>query len=431
MRSLRHSLTRVTCALSASALLAVTNFSYGQSFDDTWDSAWEEAEETSPWAWLNGFVEQTAGVRTGNSDVNKDISLMDSRVRLEANGEWQRLIFSGKVDLYYDGVLGDFREQIREASAERSFRVFDIKAGRQVLTWGTGDFLFLNDFFPKDWQSFFAGRDDEYLKSPTNAIKVSHYTPIVNFNLVWVPEFTPDNYINGDYFSFYDRTSEQIVAPGLYADAPKGDEWALRMYRNIGVHELALYVHDGYFKSPNAVNNNGQATFSRLQSLGASWRRPLGKGLFNAEAAYYHSADDTKGTNPAVSNSQTRFLLGYEQELVTRLTGSLQLYLENTLDYQALIKNSPQPALEPEEYRTLITTRVTWRSANEKLTLGTFWFYSPSDNDAYVRATAKWRLSDQWQTNVGINWFTGEQPHTFFGQFEDNSNVYWRIRYSF
>ncbi|MFW6031595.1 MAG: hypothetical protein ACOC9T_03300, partial [Myxococcota bacterium] len=32
---------------------------------------------------------------------------------------------------------------------------------------GTGDLVFLNDLFPKDWRSFLLGRDLDYLKAPS------------------------------------------------------------------------------------------------------------------------------------------------------------------------------------------------------------------------------------------------------------------------
>ncbi len=47
----------------------------------------------------------------------------------------------------------------------------NLKIGRQVFTWGTGDYLFINDLFPKDYESFYIGRDDEYLKRPSEAVK--------------------------------------------------------------------------------------------------------------------------------------------------------------------------------------------------------------------------------------------------------------------
>jgi len=409
----------------------MANTLLAQSFDDPWEDAWNDDDTTVAEPLISGFLEQAVGSRWQDSDTNNDLTLMDSRARLEWDRQLSAWTLTAKGDVYYDGVLKHWRDQLRDLSAQASFGKVDIKAGRQILTWGTGDFLFLNDFFPKDWQSFFAGRQDEYLKAPSDAIKLSYYGSWANINLVWTPEFDADNYINGDYFSFFDRLSQTIAAPAFRADAPNDDEIAIRIYKNMGSSELALYGFEGYFKSPNAINSRGQYTFSGLRSLGASWRRPLGKGLFNTETAYYDSKDDTSGDNPAIGNSQWRLLLAYEQELVARLTGSVQFYLERTLDYAALIRNSPTPELEPEKNRTLLTSRLTWRNRNDKLTLGCFLFYSPSDKDAYVRPTINYRFDDHWQASAGLNVFKGEKTSTFFGQFEDNNNAYARVRYSF
>jgi hypothetical protein len=57
-----------------------------------------------------------------------------------------------------------------------------------------------------------------------------------------------------------------------------------------------------------------------------------------------------------------------------------------------------------------------------------FSLYSPSDQDYHLRPTVSWRLSDTWQITGGANLFGGEEPHTFFGQLEDNSHVYLRLR---
>lgn len=416
-------------------LSLLCNPALGQSFDDAWDDAWGEDDIAEREPWLTGFVEQSVGSRWSDSRHHNDISLQDSRMRLEydaAIGDWS---LAGKADLYYDGVLHDWRDQVRELSAQTSFGPVDIKAGRQILTWGTGDYLFLNDFFPKDWQSFFAGRQDEYLKAPSDSIKLSFYGQWANVNLVWTPEFEPDNYINGDYVAFFDRLQQSIAAPRFLADAPNDDEWALRVYKNVGSNEWALYAYRGYFKSPNALtfddDQNAQYTFTRLDSVGASWRRPLGSGLFNTEIAYHDSKDDSNGRDPLVSNSQWRFLLAYERELLSRLTGSLQFYVERTQHYRNLIASSPNAALEPEKNRTLVTTRLTWRDARDKLTLSLFAFISPSDRDAYLRPSMMYRFNDHWQLSTGLNWFTGQERHSFFGQFEDNNNAYVRIRYSF
>jgi hypothetical protein len=73
----------------------------------------------------------------------------------------------------------------------------DVKLGRQILTWGTGDLIFINDLFPKDWISFFIGRDTDYLKAPSDAIKVSLFGEQANLDIVYTPQFDSDRFIEG------------------------------------------------------------------------------------------------------------------------------------------------------------------------------------------------------------------------------------------
>jgi hypothetical protein len=42
-----------------------------------------------------------------------------------------------------------------------------------------------------------------------------------------------------------------------------------------------------------------------------------------------------------------------------------------------------------------------------------------------------YKVSDSWSATLGANIFTGDSQNTFFGQLEDNSNVYARVRYSY
>jgi hypothetical protein len=68
---------------------------------------------------------------------------------------------------------------------------------------------------------------------------------------------------------------------------------------------------------------------------------------------------------------------------------------------------------------------------NQNLTLSLFTFYSPSDEDAYLRPKIQYKIDDHWSAEIGGNIFVGEEDHTFFGQFEKNTNVYGGVRYSF
>jgi hypothetical protein len=129
-----------------------------------------------------------------------------------------------------------------------------------------------------------------------------------------------------------------------------------------------------------------------------------------------------------VPNSQARWLIGYERELVTNLTGGVQYYGERLADYAALRASYPDSDTLPEKWRTLLTARLTYRALRDNLTLGLFAYYSPSDADYYLRPTVGYRASDVWQFSGGANLFGGDRPHTMFGQLEDNSNLYLRVR---
>jgi hypothetical protein len=69
--------------------------------------------------------------------------------------------------------------------------------------------------------------------------------------------------------------------------------------------------------------------------------------------------------------------------------------------------------------------------AQDQLELGCFAFYSPSEDDAYLRPAATYDLTDHWRIQVGGNIFLGKRQHTFFGQFRENTNLYAAVRYSF
>ncbi|MBW2029063.1 MAG: hypothetical protein JRJ31_08305 [Deltaproteobacteria bacterium] len=79
----------------------------------------------------------------------------------------------------------------------------------------------------------------------------------------------------------------------------------------------------------------------------------------------------------------------------------------------------------------MMTVRLTKLLMNQNLTLSLFAFYSPSDSDACLRPKVHYKVTDHWSAEAGGNWFLGSSDQTFFGQFEDNSNVYSAIRYGF
>ena len=88
--------------------------------------------------------------------------------------------------------------------------------------------------------------------------------------------------------------------------------------------------------------------------------------------------------------------------------------------------------MEPrDEDRHVFTVRLTKLLKNQNLVLSLFAYVSPSDADAYLRPHVSYKLSDHLRVEAGGNVFFGNDDHTFFGQFENNTNVYVGARYAF
>jgi hypothetical protein len=101
------------------------------------------------------------------------------------------------------------------------------------------------------------------------------------------------------------------------------------------------------------------------------------------------------------------------------------------MDHDELLANSLAPPFEPDEVRHLLTNRLTYRAGRDKHTWSLFTFYSPSDRDIYARPVYAYRHSDQWSVTAGANLFAGNNEHTFFGQLQDASSAYVRIRFNY
>ncbi|WDE08477.1 hypothetical protein SG34_031635 [Thalassomonas viridans] len=404
---------------------------------DEWLDDWgDEITETSPWH-FSGFAEAGYGEFTRDNVTQKQESLAELRAKLEVNYTNESFTFNSETDVLFDEVTGQTEFNTRELNFTFSASEnTDIVAGRQVITWGKGDYLFLNDLFAKDWQSFFAGRDDAYLKAANDAIRVMHYVGSTSIDLVYSPEFTADDYINGERFSFYSPANMANIAPNSFAVATtKGAQTALRLATTHRGVEYAFYGYRGFWTQPVGVQNRGADAgkfyFPRLNSYGASIRTPLAGGLFNAELAVYNSTEDSKGDKPLIANGQIRLLLGYEQELARELTAAVQFYLEHTKHHHELAKNAVYPHSLVDENRQVLTLRLTQLLLRQQLTASLFTFYSPTDQDVYLKSSLSYRYNDHWQLSGGANLFWGKNNHTFFGQHKDNSNLWLRVRYNY
>jgi len=419
------------------SLLAVTKLVEEDMFDE-----FDDEELTSPLQ-NKGFIDLRYGPRFVKAVENGPYTLGELRINNNLEFSQNQFLAKASVDLFYSPLSPEYVSNLqyfskgkglldlRELSVGYSlFGKTDIKMGRQILTWGTGDLLFVNDLFPKDWQSFFIGRQNQYLKAPSNSLKISQFHQWFTLDLVYNPFFNSDRYIEGtniEYFNPYigQITGESnIIKPNQKTFHFKNGEYAARLHKVIKGFELDLYYYQGFWKTPEGVTNLGQLYFPQLVVSGASIRAPLGGGMANLEYGHYYSPED-KGLRTAfVRNSEDRVLLGFERELFRNFTITTQSYLEYMNHFSQYSQDFASSVKKREKYHIMLTLRLEYALLNQNLRVSLFHFYSPTNQDYYIRNRASYKYNDHLNVDLGINYFDGTTNHSFWSQFYTNSNAY-------
>ncbi len=393
---------------------------------------------------IHGFLLGNFTARTGDAhppgEEGGRFLWADERLRLEISGDTAKgkLSFMFKGDLFHDAVANKLDGVVREAYLDYSRAWLDVRLGRQIVTWGVGDLIFINDVFPKDWSAFFSGRPLEYLKLGVDAAKLHVATPALNVELVVIPFFEADNLPGPERFFFFDPFADvQSRLLREPATTTGNTEFALRLYRRILESDVSLYAYRGYWRQPSfrpdqlPLPTQLRGFYPRLASYGASAQRNIGAALLSLEAGYYDSQDDRQGTDPAIPNSQFRFLVGYQRQLANEFTLGAQYYTEILMDYAAYKATLPPEFPLQDRIRHLLTLRLTQFLKYQTWKLSWFSFYSPSDQDVLLIPEVWHAITDRLSLTVGANVFDGQRPTTFLGQLDRNDNVYVALRFDF
>jgi hypothetical protein len=388
---------------------------------------------------LLGIVSgRTTGEQPPGGDSG-DFVLGEERVRFDLSGTTKSGagIALVKLDLFHDAIDNSVDVDLREAYAGYTKGPLDVQLGRQIITWGVGDLFFIDDVFPKDWNSFFSGRPAEYLKLGVDAVRARYSADMMNGEFVVIPFFfTPDTLPSPERFIFFDPfaavPNRREVLP---ASRLSNTELALRLYRQVWDFDVSLYAYRGFWRDPSARVDNpvSPATVTRffppLSVYGASAQRGLFAGVLSLEGGYYDSRQDRSGDDQTIPNSQWRLLAGYQRELWEDFVAGVQGYAEIMASYGAYRHALPAGMPPQDEFRGVGSIRLTQLLDYQTWRLSVFAAYSPTDADYFLQPEASYKLTDQLSVALGANIFAGQRPTTFFGQFERDDNVYARVRF--
>ena len=383
---------------------------------------------------FSGFVQQNTSFNTvaANPD-GRHYKWQEERAQLKldaGSGAWRMF---AKGDLAWDHLGRQDQSELREAYVDYTAGNWDMRVGRQIITWGLGDLVFVNDVFPKDHEALFAGRPLDYLKRGVDAVKLGAYPEFANLELVLAPSFSESRIPDARRFHLYDpmpmAANRDNIKPG------QGDV-GLRIYRDLAGWDAALYLYRGFQRTPSMRPDSMTAPtkisyfYPQLSIYGASASGRAGEGVLSLEAAWYDSRQDRSGNDFAVPNSQTRLLAGYQIQPVEDLSLSFQYYAEQMHDYNAYRAALPAGFPVEKRWSHTVTTRLTQFFLHQTLRLSVYASYNDSNGDQFLNPEIRYSFTDKIWGAVGANLYAGKAGGQF-GQLAQDDNLYLHLRYEF
>ncbi|OHC62122.1 MAG: hypothetical protein A2040_00620 [Rhodocyclales bacterium GWA2_65_19] len=383
---------------------------------------------------FSGFLQQNTAfnTRAANPD-GRHYKWLEERaqLKLDASGGPWRLLAKG--DLAWDHLGRQDQSELRELYVDYTASNWDTRIGRQVITWGLGDLVFVNDVFPKDHEALFSGRPLDYLKRGVDAVKLGAYAEFANFELVLAPAFRESSIPDARRFHLYDPMPA-VTTRGTIK--PEQGDVGLRIYRDVGGWDAALYLYRGFQRTPSMRPDSMTAPtridyfYPQLSVYGASASGRAGDGVLSLEAAAYDSRQDRSGSDFAVPNSQTRLLAGYQIQPIEDVSLGFQYYVEHMHNYDAYRAALPAGFPVDRRWSHTVTARWTQFFLHQTLRFSVYASYNDSNGDHFANPELRYSFTDKIWGAVGANYYGGK-PWGQFGQLERDDNVYLQVRYEF
>ena len=388
---------------------------------------------------LHGFVQGNYALNTAASNPDgRDSKLAEERAQLKLEADQGPFSFFVKTDLAWDHLDDKEDLELREGTINYTASSWDLKLGRQMVTWGLGDLVFINDVFPKDYEAFFSGRPLEYLKNGVDGVKIGLYPDVASFEVIAIPLFTANHFPDSGRFWLYDPlpgvTNRQTDEPDSSLD---NTEVAVRAYRDLAGFDVSLYGYRGFYRQPAMLPDSADAPtrltlwYPKLAVYGASLQGSALDGVVSLEVGYYDSRDDRDGGDPMIPNSQARLLIGYQRQFWEDFTVSVQYYGERMLDYGNYTATLPPGMPAEKRLHDLISVRLTQLLMHQTVKLSLFAFRGLSSADYFINPEIKYNFTDHIWGALGVNLFGGGEPWTQFGQLDRNDSIYFQTRYEF
>lgn len=362
-------------------------------------------DEDSLQVGIKGFVDTYHALRT--EQPNNWMSSR-SRVRGELTIEKGHAGAFVSANLIHNAILSNHTGfQLREAYAYYSDNHWDVRAGRQIITWGVADALRLTDIIsPMDYTEFLA-QDYDDIRIPVGGLRVRFSREKWSMEAVAIP-----------VSSFFDLPTD-AENPWSVGPIAIGAEPSHNAYNMEYGGRLAFFLSgiDFSFSALHTWNKqpmlcNGVGEYRRMTMLGADVSVPMGKFVVRGEVAEYLDELQTGGTRAASTNA----LLG------------IDWYAGNDWTLSAQYSHK-YVALGEHRNTALSTLRISKELLHNTLALQTFAYIDVTNGGIFNRLSADYALNDQIHAVIGYDYFHADGG--MFAIYNKNSELFFKLKYSF
>ncbi len=396
-----------------------------------WAQNGSTAQWTDPIIDFSGYLETRHGLQTKNPNkLLASETLLRPEIRMSGNN----VELFAAADVSENHLNQDESGiELHEAYVDYVSSAWDIRLGRQIITWGNADGVRITDnICPSDFTEYLT-RDFDEIRIAVDALKFRWFSSYGTAELIYIPFFKdgispePDSpwWLNGiaDVITDNSHKPEKKLKNGeialKFAFFLPGLDCALSYFYTW--NDFPVYYSDNPLDSQALV---AVASYSRIHIYGLEFSIPYNDLVLRGEAAFSHGrlyqAQDTTITPSKKDDIQC--LLG-----VDWYPGNQWILLCQLVDKRILNHSG---TISAESHSTLVTLNLSKDLFREKVTISAMHYRDLNFMDSLTRVSTEYQPVDGCILSIGADIFSGDKNGDF-GKYKNNTQVWTKIKYHF
>lgn len=324
--------------------------------------------------------------------------------------------------------------ELREAFMEYVASKWDVRVGRQIITWGKADGMQITDIIcPGDYTEFIT-RDFDDIRIPVESIKFRWLPGFADFEIIWLPFFKASVLPSGNnpwkILQEFDTDNEIVFKQTIEPEKSlENSEIAAKVSLYLSGIDLAFsgfYTWDDLpIIHEQTVNDTTylQPEHHRLKYLGMEMNKPLGDFVVRCEIAFYQNKffRNISAADKTDQKNLLKAMIGIDWYPGNDWNFSFQFADDLILKYDE--------DLETDENNSVATLNISKKILRQTLGLSNMIYYGFNEKDIYDQIAIDYALTDELHLFCGADIFVGDDG--YFGNYEDNTQMWFKVKYSF